>query len=44
MKNHEGVLAMKRMMYKYFSTLDYFEVMNFIFISNIKLNLFIEFI
>jgi hypothetical protein len=34
----------KRVIYRYFSTLDYFEVIMFIFIVDIQLNLFIEFV
>ena len=44
MKNHEGELVVKRVIYKYFFTLDYFEVIQFIFIGDIELNLFIEFV
>ena len=44
MKNNKGELAVKRMLYKYFSTLDYFEIIMFSFIGDIELNLFIEFV
>jgi hypothetical protein len=44
MKVHEGELAVKRVIYRYFSTLDYFEVIMFIFIVDIQLNLFIGFV
>ena len=44
MKNHEGELAVKRVIYRFFSTLDYFEVIKFIFIGDIVLNFFIEFV
>ena len=44
MKYHEGELAVKRVIYRYLSILDYFEVIEFIFIGDIELNLFIEFV
>ena len=44
MKNHKNELAVKRVIYRYFSTFDYFEIIKFTFISDIKLNLFIEFV
>ena len=44
MKNHEGELAVKHVIYRYFSILDYFEVIKFISIGDIELNLFIEFV
>jgi hypothetical protein len=40
LKNHEGELAVKRVIYRYFSTLDYCETIKFISIGDIKLNLF----
>ena len=42
--NRVGGLAVKHVIYRYFSTLDYFEVIKFIFIGDIELNLFIEFV
>ena len=43
MKNHEDELAVKCVIYRYFFTLDYFEVIKFISIGDIELNLVIEF-
>ena len=42
MKNHEDELPVERVIYRYFSTLDYFEVIKFTSIGEIELNLFIE--
>ena len=44
MKNHEDVLTVRRIIYMYFSIIDYFEVIKFIFIGDIELNFFIEFV
>ena len=44
MKNHEGELAVKRVIYRYFFTLDYFEIIKFISIGDIELKLFIVFV
>ena len=38
MKNHKGKLTMIRVIYRYFSTFDYFEVITSISISDIELN------
>ena len=44
MKYHEGELTVKRVIYRYLSILDYFEIIKFIFIGDNELNLFIEFV
>ena len=44
LKNHEGELAVKCVIYRYFSKLVYFKVIKSIFIGDIKLNLFIGFV
>ena len=44
MKNQEGELAVKHVIYRYFATLDYFEVISFMSIGDIELNLLIEFV
>ena len=44
MKNQEGELAVKRVIYRYFAALDYFEVISFMSIGDIELNLLIEFV
>ena len=44
MKNHKDELTMKRVIYRCFTTIDYFEIIKSISIGDIALNLFIDFL